>query len=155
VPTRVETDIKVQRFSYADDAGRRLIFPRAETQKIEGRSGSVRYGAEDCIFDGLEGRLDTLRWTTDAASLGSAWIRDDNGRFKIDVNRIEMSNGLMLTRAESGVEIVSPHVSFSEMRLTVKGPFGRGHAAPAPASPPDEVPQLRQDRLRFLDSLSG
>jgi hypothetical protein len=156
VPTRVESDIKVQRFTYANDAGHRLIFPRAELQKIEGRSGGVQYGVEDGIFDGLEGRISTVRWTADAASFGSAWMRDDTGRFQIDVNRIEMSRGLMLTRAESGVEIVSPHVSLSEMRLTVKGPFGRtGSPAPAPASPPDEVPTLRQDRLRFLDSLSG
>jgi len=157
VPTRVETDIKVQRFGYADDAGRRLIFPRAEMHRIEGRSGSVSYGGEDCIFDGLEGRLDTLRWTTDAASVGAAWLRDDGGRFDIAVNRIEMSNGLRLTRAESGVEIVSPHVSLSEMKLTVRGPFGRSNAekGPPPASPPDAVPALRQDRLRFLDSLSG
>ncbi len=156
MPTRVETDIKVQRFSYADDAGRRLIFPRAETQRVEGRSGTVNYGVEDCIFDGLEGRLDTLRWTADAASLGAAWIRDDHGRFDIAINRIEMSNGVMLTRAESGVEIVSPHVTFSEMKLTVKGPFGRStDKGPAPASPPDATPTLRQDRLRFLDSLAG
>jgi len=157
VPTRVETDIKVQRFSYADDAGRRLIFPRAETQRIEGRSGSVSYGVEDCIFDGLEGRLDTLRWTTDAASLGAAWIKDDNGKFDIAVHRIEMANGLMLTRAESGVEIVAPHVSFSEMKLTLRGPFGRSGVdkGPAPASPPSAPATLRQERFRFLDSLSG
>ena len=124
-------------------------------QRIEGRSGAVGYGVEDCIFDGLEGRLDTVRWTSEAASLGSAWIRDDKGRFEVAVDRIEMASGLRLTRAESGVEIVSPQVTFSEMRLTVKGPFGRGDRAPAPASPPDEIPALRQDRLRFLDSLSG
>jgi len=154
--TRVEADIKVQRFAYANEAGHRLIFPRAELQRIEGRTGGVGYGMADCIFDGLEGRIDTLRWTAEAASLGSAWIRDDSGRVEMEVDRIEMSRGLMLTRAESGVEIVSPHVSFSEMKLTVKGPFGRsGNPAPAPASPPDAPATLRQDRLRFLDSLSG
>ena len=155
MPTRVETDIKVQRFTYADDTGRRLIFPRAEMQRIEGRSGAIGYGVEDCIFDGLEGRLDTLRWTSDAASFGSAWLRDDKGRVEVSVDRIEMSNGIRLTRAETGVEIMSPHVTLSEMRLTVTGPFGRGDRAPAPASPPDQVPVTRQERLRFLDSLSG
>jgi len=39
----------------------------------------------DCIFDGLEGRIDTLRWTAEAASLGSAWIRDDSGRVEMEV----------------------------------------------------------------------
>ena len=153
--TRVETDITVQRFRYADDTGRRLIFPRAEIQKVDGRSGGVSYGVEDGIFDGLEGRLDTVRWTSEAASLGSAWIRDDSGRFEIAVDRIELSNGIMLTHAERGMELVSPHVSLSEMRLTVKGPFGRGNVAPAPASPPGAPATLRQDGLRFLDSLSG
>jgi len=46
---------------------------------------------------------------------------------------------------------VSPHVSFSELRLTIKGPFAR---APR-GEPADAAPQLRQERLRFLDSLSG
>ncbi len=157
MPTRVETDIKVQRFAFADDVdGRRLIFPRAELQKIGGRTGGVSYGVEDSIFDGLEGRLDTVRWTSDAASLGSAWIRDDSGRFEIEVDRIELSRGLMLTKADSGMELVSPHLSLSEMRLTVTGPFGRSdNPAPAPASPPNAPATLRQDRLRFLDSLSG
>lgn len=154
--TRVETDIKVQRFAYADDTGRRLIFPRAEMQNIQGRSGSVGYGVEDGIFDGLEGHLDTVRWTSDAASLGSAWIRDDNERFEIAVDRIELSRGMMLTKAESGMELVSPHVSLSEVRLTVNRPFGRSdNPAPAPASPPNAPATLRQDRLHFLDSLSG
>lgn len=152
--TRIETDINVQRFGFTDDpTGRRLHFPRVETPHIEGRSGSVAYGTTDVIFDGLEGRLDTLRWTAEAASLGGAWLRDDAGRFDIAVERVEMPKGVRLTRADSGVEIVSPHVSLSEMRLTVKGPFGRSGDKPAPT--PGEPAALRQDRLRFLDSLSG
>jgi hypothetical protein len=157
MPNHVETDITVQRFGYTGDAqGRRLTFPRAESHNVEGRSGTVAYGAADLLFDGLEGRLDTLRWTTDAASLGSAWLRDDAGRIDMAVQRIEMSRGCMLTRADRGVEIVAPHVSLSEMKLTVKGPFGRREPAPAEPSPrPADDRQLRQDKLRFLDSLSG
>lgn len=161
MPHRVATDISVKGFGYVDDeSGRRLVFPHAQTHKIEGRSGSATYGASDCVFDGLEGRLGTVRWTADAASLGSAWLRDDNGRISIEVDRVEMPNGVMLTRAEDGVELVAPHVSFSEMRLTVQGPFERANAGtvvapePEPAEPP-APPALRQDRLRFLDSLTG
>ncbi|HWU87700.1 MAG TPA: hypothetical protein VN253_10520 [Kofleriaceae bacterium] len=151
---RVETDISVQRFGYAaDESGRRLQFPRVETHLFEGRSGSVAYGARDVLFDALEGRLDTLRWTADAASIGGAWLRDDQGRFDIAVDRIEMPRGIMLTRGEHGVEIVAPHTSLSEMKLTVKGPFGR--AADRQAPPPPGGRGLRQDKLRFLDSLSG
>ncbi len=154
MPNRVETDVTVQRFGFTgDDTGRRLHFPRAESHHLEGRSGAVAYGARDVLFDALEGRLDTLRWTAEAVSIGNAWLRDDRGRFDIAVDRIEMSRGIMLTRGEHGVEIVAPHTSLSEMKLTVKGPFGRSGDKP-PARPADDA-HLRQDRLRFLDSLSG
>jgi len=151
---RVESDVSVQRFGFTgDDAGRRLHFPRAESHHLEGRSGSVAYGARDVLFDALEGRLDTLRWTAEAVSIGSAWLRDDAGRFDIAVERIEMSRGIMLTRGEHGVEIVAPHTSLAEMKLTVKGPFGRGgEKSPARRADPGG---LRQNQLRFLDSLSG
>jgi hypothetical protein len=143
---RVETDITVQRFGFFnDEVGRRLRFPRAESHQIEGRAGTVGYGARDCVFDDLEGRLDTLRWTADAASVGSAWLRDDAGRFEIDVERLEMPRGLRLVRADAGVEIVAPYVSLSNMKLTVRGPFGRT----------SEKPGFGQDKVRFLDSLSG
>jgi len=129
------------------------VFPHAEVKSAEGRSGAVSYGASDLLFDGLEGRLDTLRWTAEAASIGKAWLRDDAGRIDVRVERIEMSRGAMLTRADRGVEIVAPHVTLSEMRLAVKGPFGKKSAPAAPA--PKIEPTLRQDRLHFLDSLSG
>ncbi len=150
---KLESDITVQRFGFADDEqGRRLTFPRAEVKSAEGRSGAVAYGAKELLFDGLEGRLDTLRWTADAASIGAAWLRDDAGRVDVSVNRIELSRGAMLTRADRGVEIVAPHVTLSEVKLIVKGPFGTKTAAPT-VTP--VVRELRQDRLRFLDSLSG
>lgn len=152
---RIEADVSSQRMGFtSDDDGKRLTFPRIEGKRIEGRAGTVAYGAQDCVFDGLEGRFDTLRWTADAASLGETRFKDDNGRFDMAVDRIEMSHGLMLTRAEGGYEIVSPHVTFSEMQLSLRGPFGKNNAErPAPA--PQEPQQLRQDRLRFLDSLTG
>jgi hypothetical protein len=151
---RVESDVSVQRFRYTgDDTGRRLHFPRAESHHLEGRSGAVTYGARDVLFDALEGRLDTLRWTAGGVSIGSAWLRDDSGRFDMAVDRIEMPRGIMLTRGEHGVEIVAPHTSLSEMKLTVKGPFGRTGDQPPAERVQDG--QLRQDRLRFLDSLSG
>lgn len=153
---RVETDITVQRFGFTgDDKGKRLHFPRAETRQVEGRSGTVTYGATDVIFDALAGRLDTLRWTADAMSIGEAWLHDDSERFNISVDRIEMPREVMLTRADRGIEIIAPHVTMSEMRLTVKGPFGRKpEEAGKPLIPPVEH-GLRQDRLRFLDSLTG
>jgi hypothetical protein len=151
---RVETDITVQRFGFfSDDVGLRLKFPRAESHQIEGSAGSVAYGARDCVLDDLEGRLDTLRWTADAASIGSAWLRDQAGRFEMAVDRLELPRGLRLVRADHGVEIVAPYLSLSEMKLQVRGPFGRSADKPAEAPPADRG--LRQARLRFLDSLSG
>ena len=149
MPTNVEADIEVQRFGYGE---RRLTFPHAQTHKIEGRSGKVAYGAADCAFEALEGRLDTVRWAAAAASVGSAWLRDDAGRFDLAVERAELPHGIMLVRGEHGIELISPHVTLSEVRISAKGPFGRSKPDTQPAPPP---PELRQERMRFLDSLSG
>lgn len=158
MPTRIESDVAVQQFGFVnDEKGNRLLFPHAETRKLEGRSGSVVYGVADCVFERLEGRLGTLLWMADAATFGSAWLRDDAGRFDIAIDRIEMPSSVQLTRAQSGVELIAPEVTLSEMRLTVNGPFGRtASEKPAPAPPPSSgAPELRQNKLRFLDSLAG
>jgi len=105
------------------------------------------------MFDQLEGRLDTLRWNADSMSIGKAWLRDDGQRFDIAVDRVEMPRGIMLTRAERGVELVAPHVTLSELKLKVLGPFSR--AADKPKPDPEAAPALRQSKLRFLDSLTG
>lgn len=166
----IETDIDVPRFGYSqDDGGQRFTFPRANLRDLGGRSGDVAYGAHEAILDALEGRLDTLRWTCEGASFGSVWLKDDAGRFDLACERIELARGARLTRADRGVEIVAPHASISELKLTIKGPFGGAPAVapastgttgqttappPAPAVPPEPEP-LRQDRLQFLDSLTG
>jgi hypothetical protein len=158
MPQRVETDITVQRFGFlSDEVGRRLRFPRVESHEVEGSAGTVAYGARDCVLDDLEGRLDTLRWTAEAASIGAAWLRDQAGRFEISVDRLEMPRGLRLVRADRGVEIVAPYMSLSDMKLHVRGPFGKTGGEPAPPGPPSAPPEpgLRQSKLRFLDSLSG
>ncbi|MEJ7604048.1 MAG: hypothetical protein WKG01_39575 [Kofleriaceae bacterium] len=161
MPHHVGSDISVKQFGYTDDAaGRRLTFPHAESHGAQGRSGPVTYGAGDLILKGLEGRLDTLRWTAEAASLGKAWLKDDSGRIDMHVERIEMPRGIMLTRADRGVEIMSSHVSLQEMKLTIKGPFQGTDTLTEQAMEKAMLAtqvgaQLRQDKLRFLDSLSG
>jgi hypothetical protein len=148
--TKVEADIEVQRFGYAE---KRLAFPRAHTHAIEGRSGGVAYGAAEGTFEALEGRLDNLRWSAEAASVGGAYLKDDAGKFDVAIERAEFPHGIMLVRAEQGIELVSPHVTFSEVRIGAKGPFGR--KTPAPAQPVARPAGLRQQKLRFLDSLAG
>jgi hypothetical protein len=157
---KVEADLDVQRFAYeGGDGGTRLTFPRAHARKLEGRAGVTTYGAADCSFEALEGRFGSLRWAAEAASAGAAWLKDDSGRFDIAIDRAEFPHGLSLTRGvEHSVEIVSPHVTFSELRLKVNGPFGR--TKPVEAEPPRRPsapinPFQRQEQLRFLDSLSG
>jgi len=135
-----------------------LLFPRAQTHKVEGRSGATTYGAADCHFENLEGRLDTLRWQAESASVGHAWLRNDAGTFDVQVERAELPHGLRLVRAaDANIELLAPNVTFSELRMTLKGPFGRGkNLPPPPAQPaPPTSPVARQEKLRFLDSLSG
>ncbi|HEY5922979.1 MAG TPA: hypothetical protein VIV11_14970 [Kofleriaceae bacterium] len=153
---KVDADIQVQRFGYSGDGqGRRLLFPHAQTHKIEGRAGLTTYGADDCNFESLEGRLDTLRWQAESASVGSAWLKNDAGTFDIQVERAELPHGLRLVRAaDANIELLAPQVTFSELRMTLKGPFGRAKAHPVPAPQPS-TPIERQEKLRFLDSLSG
>ena len=150
--TDIHADVEVPRLGYVgDEAGKRLVFPRADIRGLEGRAGATSFGAAECAFEGLEGRLDTLRWTAEAASVGPTWLRDDAGRIDLVAERAELPHGIRLVRAANGVELLSPHVTFSELRLHLKGPFGRR----APEQAPPTVTSLRQEKLRFLDSLSG
>src|SRR5690606_10306031 len=83
-----------------------------------------------------------------------AWLRDETGRFDVGVERAELPRGLRLVRAaDANIELISPNITFSELRFTVKGPFERKPTAAAPAEPPANA--QRQEKLRFLDSLSG
>ncbi len=157
---KVQADIDVQQFAYeGGEGGTRLTFPRAHAKKVEGRAGDAGFGAADCSFEALEGRFGSLRWAAEAASVGSAWLKDDSGKFDIAIERAEFPHGLSLTRGvEHSVEIVSPHVTFAELRLKVTGPFGRKSVEPeVPPRPLSPIvnPYLRQEQLRFLDSLSG
>src|ERR1043165_9405324 len=154
---KVEADIDVKSFCYdGDSGGRKLLFPHAQTQKIEGRSGATTYGAGDAAFEGLEGRLDTLRWTAESASAGSAFLRDDGGRFSVAVERAEFPNGLRLTRAaDYGIELISPNVTFAELRITTNGVIPRSKPAETPPQVSTNGTPQRQEKLRFLDSLSG
>jgi len=160
MPTKVGADVEVQQFGYVgDEAGRRLVFPHAQTHKVEGKTGGTGYGASECTFEKLEGQLGILRWDAESASIGGAWLKADSGRYSITAERIEMPHGLRLVRAADiaaggRLELVAPHVSFSELRIDVNGPFGRTKPADAAPAPP-KSPTRRQEKLRFLDSLTG
>lgn len=159
---RIDADLDVRRFGFAsgDDDSLRLIFPHATAHNIDGRAGVIAYGAKELVFDQLEGRLDGVRWQADTLSLGEAWLRDDTGSVEMTIQRAELPRGIMLVKAEKGVEIVAPHVSLSEMQLTMQ--------VPQPAPPPPGAlvkagapvgralaPVLRQEQWRLLDGLTG
>src|SRR5450432_2687001 len=160
MPTKVGADVEVQQFGYVGDAdGRRLVFPHAQTHKVEGKSGGTGYGAKDCTFEKLEGQLGILQWEAESASIGGAWLKADSGRYSITADRIEMPHGVRLVRAADiaaggRLELVAPHVSFSELRIDLNGPFGRSKPADAAPAPP-KSPTRRQEKVRFLDSLTG
>ncbi len=165
MPTKVGADIEVQQFGYVgDDQGKRLVFPHAQTHKLEGKSDTASYGAADCSFEKLEGQLGILRWEAASASIGKVWLKSDTGNFSVTADRMEMPHGVRLVRAadiaaSSRLELVSPHVSFSELRIDLEGPFGRSKdepaATPAASAPPAKSSTRRQEKLRFLDSLTG
>lgn len=155
--SRINADIDVKRFSFvSDESGNRLLFPDARAAAIEGVAGTLRYGASACTCAALEGCLGMLRWKTAAATIDAPWLRDETGRYEVAATAIDHPHGLMLVRGgedERGnrLEIVAPEATFSDLRITVNGPFRRAPRSDTEAATPTPDP----GRLRFLDSLAG
>ena len=85
---RIDADLNVQRFGFVtDDNATRLVFPHAEMHKLAGTTEGLAYTIGDCAFDELEGRLDTLRWHAEAASLGNIKLRTDDGQLELSIDR--------------------------------------------------------------------
>ena len=156
MPSQLSADLRVDRFGIViDETNRRLDFPRAEADGVEGKSGNLRYGARELVFDRLRARLDRMHWSAEAASAGPVWLRDDAGRVELTVERIEMPRGVMIARAAGhGVEILAQHASLTDLRLRVPdlGAFER--QASTAIARAREVP-LRQSKLHFLDAVNG
>jgi hypothetical protein len=88
------------------------------------------------------------------------FLRTDGDTLLLTMERVELSHGVSITRAaEGGVEIVAAHASFNDLALAIpelgklRGSKGAEVASTAIAKAAD-VP-LRQDRLHWLDTLSG
>ncbi len=181
---RIDADLNVQRFGFAsDEDATRLLFPHAEMHKLTGTTNGLVYAIADGTFDELEGRLDTLRWQAEAASLGGIKLRSEDGRLELKIGRAEFPRGVMMVRAASGVELLAPHVSLADLEVTYRGPFASNkpndddgtpsptattaaadlaaaetawaNAAIAAITRPFDLPVLRQERLKFLDGLAG
>lgn len=168
--------VRVQRFGLAfDGPHRRLDFPHAEIDALEHQSGRVTYKATDVHLAELRAHLERGQWQAASGSAGSVKLRDAQGRFSLDIGRVELPRGILITRAVGGgVELITPHASLSDVTLCVQGPFRREPApVPVATSIADTQPMtslvpagkppapaaadrpLRQERLRFLDGVSG
>jgi hypothetical protein len=172
VAQRLTANIRVQRFGLDFDTGkRRLEFPHAEVGELAGQLGRVQYSASELHFEELKAILDRGQWQAASASAGAGALRDTDGRFELGFGRIEFPRGLLATRAvAAGGELLAPHASLSDVTIKLRGPFRRHppNAVPAAVStaetqpmtvvpPPGPEPgaPLRQERLRFLDGVSG
>jgi hypothetical protein len=154
--TNIEADLDVRRFAFStDDGGLRFVFPDTDGKSVAGKTGGTAYGAASAAFQALEGRIDVLRWKMDAGTLAGAWLRDDAGRYNITADAIEFPRGILLVRAERGIEIVAPEVTFSELKIALE--LGSDSSSDRDGATPGPPPAagLRQERLRFLDSLAG
>ncbi len=157
---RVLANLRVDQFGLTlDDKGRRLDFPRAEADHVEGHSDGARYGARELVFDKLSTRLDRTHWEAEAMSAGPLWLRTDDARVELSIERAEFARGVMITRAAAGgVELLAPHASLSDVRLQLPRltEFKREASAAIEALPAVRGDALlRQGSLRFLDGLSG
>lgn len=170
---KAQGNIRVEGFGVTfGDETRRLDFPRADIEGLHGDAGTFEYGAGEISFDRLMGRLQGIEWSTEGASAGRFWVRDKDGRFELQVGKVELAHGIRLTRsAGGGLEIVSPEASLTDVKLHIpdlaafrKPADPDAPAADVPAAPPtapaaaDEPPvppALRQERLRFLDAVNG
>ncbi len=157
VTSRISADIDAKRFSFvSDESGNRLLFSEARATAIEGVAGTVRYGASACTCAALEGHLGMLRWKTAAATIDAPWLRDETGRYEVGAAALDHPHGLMLVRGgedERGnrLEIVAPEATFTDLRITVNGPFRRTPRSDTAAATATPTP----GRLHFLDSLAG
>jgi hypothetical protein len=168
---RAQGNIRVDGFAVTVGDSRRLDFPRAEVEGLRGEAGSIEYGAGDLSFDRLSGRLQGVDWSTEAASAGRFWVSDKQGRFEMRVARVELPHGMRVTQSASGgVELMAPHASLADVKLHIpdlaalRRPLDEAAEADAATSStalavaadgPPEPPPLRQERLRFLDAVTG
>jgi hypothetical protein len=158
---RLGADIRVGGFGMLlDGASKRLDFPRGEIDTLRGQAGPVAYGAKEIVLDGLYTLLGRTHWAADAGSAGGLFLRADDGSIELDVDRIEVTRGVQITRAaEGGVELIASHASLNDAKLIIpdlsklRGKRATEVAADVIRKAAD-VP-LRQEKLRFLDTLSG
>jgi hypothetical protein len=158
---RLEANVDVGALGLVlDGPTKRLDFPRGEMKALRGVTDSVEYGAEELMLDKLHTRLDRTHWQADAGAAGKMYLRTKDGSLELHLGRVEMPNGLVLTRAaEGGVEILVPHAILHDALLGIPDVSRlRGQKAVEVASTAlahaIDVP-LRQQKLRWLDNLTG
>lgn len=163
---RAQGNARVDGLAFVSAGGQpRLDFPHAQLDDLRGEAGGLHYGATDVTLERLTGRLRGVDWSMQSASAGGFWLRDRAGRFEMTIDRVELPHGLRITRAAAGgIELVAPHASFADVKLSIpdlaalrRAPAEPAEAPAEPSAPPApaEPPHLRQEQLRFLDAVSG
>ena len=161
-PQRTQANLSVEGFSVSSgEDSTRLDFPRATLAELRGKAGHVEYLATSLVFDELKGRIGPMHWTCDAASSKTLVVRGPGGQYELAVGHIDLPRGLQMTRAAGGgIELVAPEATLSDVHLhlpdlqALRGPPPED--APAPEPPEAPEPQaLRQERLHFLDAVTG
>ena len=131
---RIDANLNVQRFGFgADDSGFRLRFPHAHLEKLDGISDGIRYAIAEGTFDDLLGRLDMLRWQANAVSLTGVRLQDASGTMSCEIGQAEFPRGLLLVRAATGIELLAPHATLSDVKVTWSK--GSGSARTGAATP--------------------
>ncbi len=162
-PQRTQANLSVEGFSVSsNEESTHLDFPRATLAELRGKAGHLEYLATSLVFDALKGRFGPLHWTCDAGSAKTLVVRGPGGKYELAVGHIELPRGVQMTRAAGGgIELVAPEVTLSDVHLHLPDLQALHVPPPHDVAPPPrstEAPgaePLRQERLHFLDAVTG
>ena len=156
---RTEANIRVDGFAIATGEGpTRLELPKAELAELRGSAGGLEYVATGLTFEGLQGRFDPMYWSAEGLTANGLVVHDRDATFELRIGRIEMTQPVMTRAAGGGVELMCPQATLSDVKLILPdlsrlmGPRPASEAPPPPAPGPTG---LLQERLRFLDAVTG
>jgi hypothetical protein len=157
--TRVGADIHVAGFGLVlDGPMQRLEFPRAQIDGLKGSSKGVQYAVHEVVLDKMITHLDRMHWAAGAGSAGRVTLTTPE--LALAIERVELPRGIAISSsAEGGIEIRAPQAIFHDVTIALPmlGALGGTRAAEAATTALQkaaDVP-LRQEKLRWLDSLQG
>jgi hypothetical protein len=156
---RVSADVASSGFALsAADDGLYLEFPTFTHGPLTGNAGAVTWSLASGAFEGVSARLRRGTWRAKTGSLRQLMLRSGSGASLLEIDSIELPDGLQISRGHDGTELLAPTARLRGVRIKTQG----GVAAPStPIAVEDQAPatgagaSLRQQQLRFLDGLHG